>query len=185
MDPMGTNERLVTAEDLLRDPQYERGELWDGVFVVREPAGGYSGALEFRIAIAVGKALEAHPGWAFGAEQGFFVSRDPDRVLSPDVSYVSPERLPAVPRTGFIEGAPDFAVEVRSPTDAWIATIEKGGVWIGHGVRVVWCIDSLSQHAVVMRPGQPPVECRPGDRLDARPVLDLLVPLADLFAGLP
>ena len=183
MEPMGTSERLLTAEDVLA-PEYRRGELWDGVFVVREPSGGCSGAVGFRVGAALARALEGHDGWAFAAEQGFFVSRDPDRVLAPDVSYVTAERLAAPPRRGFIEGAPDFAVEVRSPTDSWTATIEKGGVWIGHGARVVWCIDPLAQRAVVMRPGAPPVEASPGDELTADPVLDLVVALDELFAGL-
>ena len=48
MARMGTGRRLLTAEDVLASP-HARGELWDGAFVVREPSGGWSGAIGFRL----------------------------------------------------------------------------------------------------------------------------------------
>ena len=105
MEPMNTADRLLTANDIL-NPAYERGELWDGVFVVAEPSGGWAGAVGFRVGAALAGHIASREGWAFAADQGFVVARDPDRVLSPDVSFVSRERLPMPPETGFIEGAP-------------------------------------------------------------------------------
>lgn len=181
---MNTDGRLRTAKDVL-GPEYERGELWDGVFVVREPSGGWSSAVEHRVS---GLLFTCEParreGWSFSSNQGYLVSKDPDRVLSPDVSYVSRERLPVPPARGFITGPPDFAVEVRSPTDSWVATIEKGGVWIGHGVRVVWCIDPQSQRVIVLRPGEEPEALGLGDVASARPALDLDADVSALFEGL-
>lgn len=183
MEPMSTDERLLTADDVLA-PQYERGELWDGVFVVREPSGGWSGAVGFRVAGAIAGVLHDAEGWAFDAGQGYTVAREPDRVLAPDVSFVSRARLKVPPTVGFIEGPPDFAVEVRSPSDGWTATIEKGGIWIGHGARVVWCIDPRARLVVVMRPGRAPLEIGPGATATARPVLPLDLEVDSLFAGL-
>jgi len=175
--------RLLTAEDVLAT-QYERGELWDGTFLVREPSGGWSGAVAFRLGALVARVLDTSPGWAFGSNQGFVVQRDPDRVLAPDLAYLSRERLAAPPARGFIEGPPEFAVEVRSPSDAWLAAIEKGGIWIGHGARVVWVVDPAAKVVVVMRPGAQPEEVRAGGRASARPALDLEVDVAALFEGL-
>lgn len=45
---------------------------------------------------------------------GFVLRRDPDRVRSPDVWFLSHERLKEVAREGFYEGAPGLAVEVVS-----------------------------------------------------------------------
>ncbi len=183
MRRMSANQKLLTAEDVLA-PEYERGELWDGAFVVREPSGGWAGVVEGRAAWLLGRSEAWQRGWTFGASQGYVVGRDPDRVLAPDLSFCSRERLSAPPKRGFIEGPPDFAVEVRSPSDSWISTIEKGGVWIGHGVRVVWCIDPAARLVVVMRPGQAPLELGPGDVAGARPALDAEIELARLFEGL-
>ena len=112
------------------------------------------------------------------------MARGPDRVLSPDVSYVSRDTLAAPPRDHFIEGAPELAVEIRSPTDPWISVIEKGGIWIGHGARVVWCIDPTAAEVVVMRPGERPEERARGERASFRPVLDLELEVDSLFEGL-
>jgi len=181
-----TSSRLLTSEDLLNDPaRYERGELWDGRFVVCDPSGGWHGALEMNVGL-VWKAEKtlAREGWVFGASQGFVVARDPDRVLSPDVSWMSKTRLPTLPRRGFIEGAPDIAVEVRSPTDSWISVIEKGGVWIGHGARVVWCIDPEQERVWVLRPGEEPASCDSSASATLRPVFDIDIPVARIFEGL-
>ena len=88
------------------------------------------------------------------------------------------------PATGFLEGPPDFAVEVRSPSDSWLATVEKGGVWIGHGARVVWVVDPAAKMVVVLRPGMEPEEVREGARASARPALELEIDVAALFEGL-
>ncbi len=183
MSDMNTAPHLLTAEDVLAS-EYESGELWDGVFVVCEPSGGWAGAVEGRLAAQLAQSNEWRAGWSFGASQGYVVTRNPDRVLAPDLSFVSRSRLPTLPERGFIEGPPEFAVEVRSPSESWIATVEKGGIWIGHGVRVVWCVDPGTHRIVVMRAGEEPKEQRPGGKASAQPVLDIQLDVAALFEGL-
>ena len=57
-------------------------------------------------------------GFVFGAETGFIISRDPDTVRAPDAAFVAAKRLPGgVATSGFLEMAPDLAVEVISPSD--------------------------------------------------------------------
>lgn len=181
-DPM-SDARLLTAEDILA-PGYKRGELWDGVFVVREPSGGWSSAVEQRISATLIRAGVDADGWLFAANQGYFVARNPDRVLSPDVSFVFRERMSRPPSRGFIEDRPDFVVEVRSPTDSWIGVIEKGGVWIGHGVPVVWCVDPDKAVVAELRPGQEPILRGLRDTASARPILDVEIEIQEVFRGL-
>jgi Uma2 family endonuclease len=95
-------------------------------------------------------------GHVLGASAGYVVQRGPDRVLSPDVSFLARWRGARLPRVGFVEGAPDLAVEVRSPGDSWTSVIEKGGIWIAHRVAVVWCVDPLERRVVVLRPREAP-----------------------------
>lgn len=178
---------LLTAEDLLRGGgRYERGELWDGVFLAREPSGGRAETVSTRVTSRLAAHVDRHGrGWVVSSNQGFLVRRDPDRVLSPDGAYVSKERLPEVPERGFMPLAPDFALEVRSPEDSWLGTIEKAGIWIAHGVRVVWAIDPLAKALVVLRPGERPLELGPGDVADAGPALaGFSLALDDVFRGL-
>lgn len=180
---------LITAEDLLRDPRrYKRGELWDGIFVVRDPpSGGGSEVVGARVLEPLARhARERDLGWVTGSNQGFYVAREPDRVLSPDIAFTSYARLPALPRRGFFPCAPDFAVEVKSPDDAWMAVVEKCGVWIGHRVPVVWAVNPEDRIVVVFRPGADPRVAVPGDEIDAAPALpEFRLRVADLFVRLP
>jgi Uma2 family endonuclease len=183
----GARRTGIRAADLLRPgPWPERSELWDGVLCVHDPTGGWSGAVGGRVFARLAAHVDVRAlGWTLLPEQGYWVSRDPDRVLVPDASYVSRARLPRVPHSGFIEVAPDFAVEIRSPSDRWTATLEKCGVWTAHGVPVVWAIDPEQRLVVAFRGLDPPLEARPGDEVDAAPALpDFRVPVAALFEGL-
>jgi Uma2 family endonuclease len=170
----------LTADDLERlDAVHPRAELWDGVLFVREPASAWHGL----VGASVVSALRAHAeprglGWVLDASVGFLVSRDPDRVLEPDASYVSLERLPSLPRRGFPALAPDLVVEVRSPETPPADAYAKGLVWLSHGAKVVWLVDPLAPRALVLRPGEPPTVVSEDDALDAAPALDLRLPLA-------
>lgn len=180
-----TSGRFLTVEDILSDSRYERGELWDGHFVVREPSGGSHGDIGANLAFL----LMCEPSVrAFGrvrdASAGYVVSRDPDRVLSPDVSLISFARCPTIPQVAFVEGTPELVVEVRSPRDSWISAVEKGGVWIGHGARLVWCVDPQARSVLVMRPGQEPTENGVDAVLALEPLLDVEIPVSDIFATL-
>ena len=151
-----------------------------------EPSGGPADHVAGKILFALGRHLGSRQlGWISMSQQGFLVAMNPDRVLSPDVSFTSLERLPSIPKRGFIPCAPDFAVEVRSPDDAWIGVVEKCGIWIGHRSRVVWAVDPTSRRFLVLRPGAAPLEVGPGGQVDAAPVLpEFVFPVDEAFADL-
>jgi Uma2 family endonuclease len=59
-------------------------------------------------------------GAVYAAETGFLLGRDPDTVRAPDAAFVRRERVEEVGETeGYWPGAPDLAVEVVSPGDAY------------------------------------------------------------------
>ena len=71
---------------------------------------------------------------------------------------------------------------VRSPSQPWEKTVVRGGVWLSHGVAVVWLVDPENRRAVELRQDGRAVLRGPRDVLDGAPVLPgLAVPLADLF----
>ncbi len=179
----------LTAEDLLRpgNPYPKHSELWDGTLYAAEPSGGAAEFVGTRIAIALGNHVaDRGLGRVFGSNQGFYVARAPDRVLAPDVAFVSYASLPTLPWRGFIERAPDFVVEVRSPDDSARALHAKAGVWIGHRVPVVWAVDPWERSVTVYRPGEDPADVRESGVVDARPALPAFqVSLVDVFADVP
>lgn len=180
---------LTTAQDLLAPGSCypEHGEVWDGRFVAQEPSGGPAEVVAMSIGVDLGTFVRAHGlGWVVGSNQGFLVARDPDRVLSPDGAFISRTRLPAVPARGFIDVPPDLVVEVRSPDDHAAALHAKAGVWIGHGVPVVWAVDPVARTVTTHRPGLPPHEADESGRADAEPVLPgFSVDVGVLFAPVP
>jgi Uma2 family endonuclease len=80
-------------------------------------------------------------GIVLAAETGFRISRNPDTVRAPDVSFVSRERVPPDgPPEGYWELAPDLAVAVVSPIDTAAEVQSKVQMWLGSGVRLVWVV---------------------------------------------
>lgn len=67
-------------------------------------------------------------------DSGFVLSRAPDTVRGPDVSFVSRERLAIVtdPAKAF-PGAPDLAVEVRSPSNTLASIRAKVADYLAAG----------------------------------------------------
>jgi Uma2 family endonuclease len=182
-----TSTRLYTAEDLSAEGfPLENVELWDGVLCVREPSGIASDAVAASIARAVaGHVVARDLGLVTGSSGGFLLTRDPDRLLAPDTAFIRKERLAGVDLRRFFPGAPDFAVEVRSFGDRWPAVLEKAGLWIAHGVPLVWAVDPFERVVEVFRGIEPPVAHRSGDVLCGEPVLPgFRLPLDALFVGL-
>jgi Uma2 family endonuclease len=174
---------LVTAEQLQSDRRYRECELWDGMPVVKEASGGDSPFLSFRLGRLLGNHIvERNLGWGGNAETGFLLRRNPDRVLSPDLVFVSYGKMRAPPRRGFAELVPDFVVEVRSPDQSWREILAKGFVWTSHGVPVVWLVDCLVPRIVTLRPDAAPLKAGSGGAANAAPALpDFTVAVDELF----
>jgi Uma2 family endonuclease len=163
----------LTANEMLLDPAYRKGwELWDNTPVVRDASGGMAEVCGTALLAPLARYVQARDlGWVTGSNQGFFVARNPDRVLAADVAFTSHRRLERVPTRGYFPCAPDFAAEIRSPTDPWGHTVARIAMWLTHGAQVAWAIDPVDRVVAVMRPGQAARIVKPGATLDLAPVL--------------
>ena len=140
---MRTRKTLLTAEELICLPTADRRyELVKGELFEMPPAGGRHGSVAMRI----GSLLDTHvlanqSGYVFAAETGFILRRDPDTVRAPDASFVAKDRLPMgeLP-TGYVDVAPDLAVEVVSPSDRETEVLDKVEEWLQAGSRLVWVL---------------------------------------------
>ena len=135
----------VTADELaaLEGDGY-RYDLLKGDLIRVSPAGFDHGRLAARIAARLVVFLDSHPelGVAVGAETGFRLARDPDTVLGPDAAVVRRDRLPpSADHRGYLELAPDLAVEIVSPNDRWTTVTGKVDAYLAAGVRLVWVIE--------------------------------------------
>jgi len=172
--------RIRTAEDLLAAGDIGRCELLQGRLAMMLPMGGVHG----RIAMRLGRNLsvfveERGLGEVLAAETGFLLSCDPDTVRAPDVAFVRKDRAIG---TGFIDGAPNLAVEVLSPGDRPGYVRDKVAEWLEAGAEAVWVVDPTEQTVVVHLGGGEPETRHADEILRGGAVLPgFELPLAELF----
>lgn len=176
----------MTAEEFF-DFDGEDGyhyELIDGKLMRMAAAGRRHGRLTFEIGRVLGNFLAEHRlGEGYTAETGFILARNPDVVLAPDVSFVRAERLTVeVDEDGFLPLAPDFAVEVISPSERAGKIRAKVQRYLDAGVSLLALVYPRRRQVTVHR-GDGSVEV-----LDETGVLDggdvlpgFRLPVADIF----
>ena len=147
-------QKLITAEEFARMPDPPDGskqELVRGEIITMPPPGGIHGVCCSRTDRRVGNFVDAnHLGTVTANDTGVIMERDPDTVRGPDVAYWSFERLPEVP-AGYIQVAPDLAVEVLSPGNQMRHIRNKIREYFNRGVRMVWIIDPENRTITVYR----------------------------------
>jgi Uma2 family endonuclease len=180
--------RLYTADDLAQLDEDARYELVRGELRVMEPPPFPDhGSVAMRLSVALANYVYAHSlGEVFTAETGFILRRDPDTVRAPDIAFLRAERMPP---GGFGrrygDGAPDLAVEVRSPSDRVPQLWQKVDDYLATGARAVWVVDPEARTVAVHDPGRPVRLLAEADTLDGGAVLPgFACPVSSIFVGL-
>jgi Uma2 family endonuclease len=164
--------KLITADELLEMGDIGRCELIYGELVMMSPAGAEHGVIVVRIARYISEFVEKHGlGITLGGEAGFKIESQPDLVRAPDVAFVKKSRLRGPPPRGFMQGVPDLAVEVLSPTDRRRQVAEKVNLWLAHGTAACWVVDPATMTISVHRAGQKPSRLAGKDKLENEPTL--------------
>ncbi len=87
-------------------------------------------------AFAKGRRL----GHVYPSDTGYMLTREPATVRAPDASFVTAERYSRLDRDRDIEGAPDLAVEVVSPSETATDLHKKIRQYLNAGCRLVWIV---------------------------------------------
>jgi Uma2 family endonuclease len=163
----------ATIEDLYKVEG--KAELVNGEIVEMPPTGDDPGFASLKIASRLLHYTEqTGQGRAYGDGTGFRVNLPHREAFSPDAAYH------VGPRTGmrFPEGAPVFAVEIRSENDysprAEQAMREKHADYFACGTLVVWDVDLQSEDVIKSyKASDPehPVPFRRGEIADAEPAV--------------
>lgn len=169
------SKRRATVADLYRLPHEQKAELVRGELVMMSPTGDLPSSAAGEIFAAVRTyARRTGIGRAYTDNAAFLVRLPHRRSFSPDVCFY------VGPRTGgkFLEGAPLFAVEVRSEDGygprAERRMAEKRADYFAAGTQVVWDVDVLrAQEVRVYRAADPdrPTVYRRGEIAEAEPAL--------------
>ncbi len=138
-------------------PDDERWELLDGHAVAMAPPSTNHQRAVFELGRQIGNQLAGHPCQAFAAPMGVRLPRTGEAndrartVFEPDLLVVcDPTEVDA---KGIL-GAPDFIIEVLSPSTASFDQIEKRLRYEDAGVRELWLIDTNSGVLTVYRFGR-------------------------------
>jgi Uma2 family endonuclease len=174
-----------TIDDLRRVPENRKAELVNGALVLMSPTGGKPGRAAGTIYTSLRQFERVMPGYAYPDNVGFLVNLPERESFSPDAAF----HVGAPPDIDFVDGAPIFAVEVRSKNDygpaAELALAAKRADYFAAGTRVVWDVDLLGEDVVrVYRHTDPlrPTSYRRGEVAEAEPALPgWRLPVDNLF----
>lgn len=181
-----TTKVRATIEDLYRVPDNAKAEIIDGEIVPMSPTGDMPARAGFKIAMSLNQMEGKIPGRAYPDNVGYEVNLPNRDSFSPDASFYVGKT------TGmrFLEGAPIFAVEVRSENDygpnAEVAMAKKRADYFAAGTLVVWDVNLLNPDVIksynANDPDKPKI-FRRGDVADAEPAMPgWRIPVAELFS---
>ena len=144
------------------------------------------GALTSRLIIDIGVYLDTSKEGVLRNEvRHLHVDEVEERVFLPDIHVTLHSSRRGQPAGNPVRVQPDFAIEVLSPDDRIGRVLRRAAFYMRAGTRLLWLVDADTETITVYRPGEPPFEARPGDMLDAKPVLrDFHLDVARLFAVL-
>jgi Uma2 family endonuclease len=175
----------ATVDDLYRASG--KAELVGGRLELMEPSGDTHGAAS----LAIASSLRAHAkrtgaGVAYADNVGFLVDLPHRRSFSPDAAFHTGMRT----GPNFLDGAPAFAVEIRSKGDYGRKPErelrDKRADYFAAGTLVMWDVDPESEDVIrVYRDNDPDVPAavyRRGEVADAEPAVPAWrFPVDDLF----
>jgi Uma2 family endonuclease len=174
----------ATIEDLYKVKG--KAELVNGEIVEMSPTGHLPHYAALEIMVSLRSYMKrTRTGYAIGDNVGFVVDLPHRKSFCPDAAFhVGPN-----PGMKFFQGAPIFAVEVRSENDygpkAERQIAEKRSDYFATGSLVVWDVDILSDDVVrVYRVSDPENATiyRRGEIAEAEPAVPgWTMPVDDLF----
>jgi Uma2 family endonuclease len=165
----------ATVDDLYRVPENGKAEIVNGELVLMSPTGGVPGRAAGEIYVSLRDyERRVGGGYAFPDNVGFIVNLPNRRSFSPDAAFYKGDLRGGL----FLEGAPVFAVEVRSTDDygpaAETRMAQKRADYFAAGTLVVWDVDVLHEKVVrVYRASDPenPIVYRSDEVAEAEPAL--------------
>jgi len=153
-----TNDQFFDFCQLNRDLRIER--TTEGDLVIMTPAGGETSWRNSELIIALGIwARQDGTGVVFDSSGGFVLPNGATRA--PDAAWVKRSRLASLTpkeKKRFLPLCPDFAIELRSPTDRLKDVQDKMQEYIDNGLKLGWLIDPEEKQVYVYKPHNQ-VEC--------------------------
>jgi Uma2 family endonuclease len=137
-----------------RDLRFERTAK--GELVIMAPTGGETGSRNLSLGSQLWQWNQRYKlGKGFDSSTGFKLPNGSTR--SPDVAWVRLERwngLTPEQQRRFVPLCPDFAIELKSPSDELTDLQAKMQEYLDNGLQVGWLIDPDQKRVDIYRPDQ-------------------------------
>lgn len=143
-------ENHCTAEDYWNLPEDERAELMDGKLYAMAPPSRIHQKITYQLSKIIGNYIDKNNGSCEVYPAPFAVNLNAD-----DSTYVEPDLSIICDKNKLTDrgctGAPDFIVEVVSPSSRKMDYIVKTGKYALAGVREYWIVDPLKERTTIYR----------------------------------
>lgn len=177
---------LMSVEEyaVLQEPDDVRSELVRGR-LVREPRPAAPHAyVQAQLTRSLLDFVTAGDRGFVLTDVGLVLEEEPPTVRGPDIAFVAYETLGGPLPEGFLDVAPDLAVEVVSPGNTASELQEKTLEYLDAGSRMVWVVDPALRTATVYRSRHDVEIVSDEEELDGGEVLPgLRIRLAEVLPG--
>ena len=143
-----TQKKFYTIDDIYSLPDGERAELIDGqIYYMAPPNTTHQRILSF-LHLEIGNFIRANNGTCeiFPAPFAVFLAADDSKYLEPDISVICDRKKL---NDHGCNGAPDWIIEIVSPSSRPMDYYTKLFLYRSTGVREYWIVDPLKQVVLV------------------------------------
>ena len=141
-----------TIEDIYALPEGERAELIDGQMYMMSPPGRRHQLLSTYLLTEISLYIRSKKGTCevYAAPFGVFLKNEKgeDDYLEPDIVVVCD--LDKLDEKG-CHGAPDWVIEIVSPSSKKRDYLKKTAIYMEQGVREYWIVDPMREVTVVYK----------------------------------
>lgn len=145
-----SQKKTYTSEDYWKLPEGERAELIDGQFYAMAPPSRIHQKLIIQLGKMLANYIDSHHGDCEVYPAPFAVNLDAD-----DENWVEPDISVICDKTKLTDkgckGAPDFVIEIASPSSRKMDYSTKNALYSNAGVREYWIVDTEKERTTVYR----------------------------------
>ncbi len=148
MLPVLAQQKDYTIDDIYALPEGQRAELIDGQIYDMAPPSTTHQRLCGRLHQAIANYIDSNDGncEVFSAPFAVFSTRTAKNYVEPDISVIcDPEKLTDRGCTG----APDWIIEIISPSNPEHDYVRKLNLYLDAGVREYWIVDPRDRKILV------------------------------------
>ena len=178
-----TAAKPVSVENYLSDASFAHFEYIDGAPIELNVGSGPHAVIQANCSMLLHRYLKKTSAGRVATELRCRLSKGGSRFYLPDVSVVLGGDELLNPETRFLDRAPEFVIEIRSPDDSLPRLFRKIDDYFAAGTRLAWLVLPEESCVLALARGMPMRTYILGESLDGGEVLPgLKVAVDEIFA---